>query len=397
MLLTIALMIMGLLTVSLRTEINPSFILHTLLVVVLSACLLLYPKYETHTFRRLLILLVFTYFYMLFFLYPETLSTFVLLCLIPAFSIYFFDSKLFYFSLFLNSLLVMATFFYIMLVDKGVLFQHINQDLFGNVINFIASQVIIFLIYYFSYVRLKRQQLYYENLQHSERIKATGQLASAIAHEIRNPLTVVKGFLELSKEDTSISNAHKRHFTLMIDELNTAEEVISQFLTLSKPNTDKKIEIVDVKDSLTSVADLLKSYGILYENKIDLHVEEDCYISANKIEFKQLMINIIKNAIEASSIGDSVSILAKRSDDYVEMRIIDDGCGMSEVEVKSLGSPFYTLKSKGTGLGLMICYNIVEKQNGTIQFQSSKGEGTTVIIRFPLKNTNNDSVGIRKN
>ena len=83
----------------------------------------------------------------------------------------------------------------------------------------------------------------------------------------------------------------------MIDELNTAEEVISQFLTIAKPDKDKKLEIVNVHNVLQSVTDLLKSYGLLRDNKIDLQVDEDCYICANNIEYKQLMINIIKNAL----------------------------------------------------------------------------------------------------
>src|SRR5690606_31942383 len=103
----------------------------------------------------------------------------------------------------------------------------------------------------------KQQQVYYEQIQQSERLKTTGQLAAAVAHEIRNPLTVVKGFLQLFEQDPSFSEDRKKHSALMIDELNTAEEVISQFLMMAKPNDPKLTEIVDVKASLQSVADLL--------------------------------------------------------------------------------------------------------------------------------------------
>ena len=171
----------------------------------------------------------------------------------------------------------------------------------------------------------------------------------------------------------------------MIDELNTAEQVISQLLSISKPDKDIKLEIVNVKDVLQGITDLLKSYGYLRDNTIDLHVNEECYILANNKEFKQLMINIIKNAIEASKIGDSVIVVTKRKNQFVEIQVTDHGFGMSEEEVKSLGTPFYSLKSNGTGLGLMICYQIVETYNGTMEFKSSKGEGTTVTIRFPSK------------
>ena len=98
---------------------------------------------------------------------------------------------------------------------------------------------------------------------------------------------------------------------------------------------------------------------------------------------KQLLINIIKNAIEASKEGDSVYIVAGRKKDAVEIKVIDYGTGMTEEEVNSLGTPFYSLKSKGTGLGMMICFNIAAKYKGTIRFQSAKGKGTTVTISFP--------------
>jgi two-component system, sporulation sensor kinase B len=121
----------------------------------------------------------------------------------------------------------------------------------------------------------------------------------------------------------------------------------------------------------------------LHDNWIELHVDDNCYISVNIIEFKQLIINIIKNAIEVSNDGDTVLVEAKSEKGFVMIKVIDRGCGMTEAEIQSLGTPFYSLKNKGTGLGLMICYNIAQKYNGTIKFDSSKGKGTTVIIKFP--------------
>jgi two-component system, sporulation sensor kinase B len=386
-LIVIVMMIMGLLMGNpFLGEITVGYIFHNVLVVILSVCLLLYPKYVTHFFRMIIIIVASLYFYTLFFLYPDTWSTFIFLCFIPAISILFFDSKLFYFSVALNSVLIMCTFSYIMLIDQGYLYPYIKQDFIGNVINFIGSQLILYSIFYLSDGRIKKQQLYYEQIKQAERLKTTGQLAAAVAHEIRNPLTVVKGFLQLYETNTSFNDETKRHFTLMIDELNVAEHVISQFLSIAKPNKETKTETVDVKVVLQSVTDLLHSYGLLHDNKIDLNLVENCYIVANNIEFKQLLINIIKNAIEASKIGDSVIVTARRKKGFVEIKVVDYGQGMSKAEIESLGTPFYSLKSKGTGLGMMICFNIAAKYKGTIDFESTKDEGTTVTIRFPSKN-----------
>ncbi|WP_019155413.1 sensor histidine kinase [Robertmurraya massiliosenegalensis] len=353
----------------------------------LSVCLLLYPKKETDLIRICIIVLASIYFYTLFLLYPETSSNFILLCFIPALSILFFNSKLFYFSLYLNAILILILFTYVLCVSNDHAYVNLELDLIGNFINFIASQVIVYFIFHLTNARMKQQQIYYEQIQQSERLKTSGQLAAAVAHEIRNPITVVKGFLQLFREEQT-SLERKRHFNLMIDELNTAEQVISQFLSMAKPEQEKITEIVDVREVLQSVTDLLHSYGLLHDNRIELKVKGDCKTSANIIELKQLFINLIKNAIEASKIGDLVVVSAEVENDFVIIKVIDRGRGMSEAEVASLGTPFYSLKSKGTGLGLMICYNIVEKYNGIIDFESKQGEGTTATIRFPAVNKN---------
>lgn len=374
-----------LLSISSFDKHSSSYVYHSVLVIFFSICLLLYPKHETHIMRIIIVITGTVYFYMLLFLYPETWSTFILICFIPVLSIMFFDIKLFYFSFLLNGIAITVTLSCTAIMNQGDKEFYLVTDLAGTIINFIGSQAMVLFVFYLTFERIKKQQYYYEQIQQSERLKTTSQIAAAVAHEIRNPLTVVKGFLQFYEKDTSLNDNVKRNFSLMINELDTAEHVISHFLTIAKPEKDKKIEKVDVKAALQSVTDLLKFYGILHNNKITLNVQDHLYIAANIIEFKQLIVNLVKNAIEASSIGDSITVGAERKDDYVEIKLIDNGCGMSEEELKSLGTPFYSLKSKGTGLGMMICFNIIEKYHGTIHFDSVKGKGTTATIRFPLK------------
>ena len=379
----IIIMSMGLFVLNPRMEaFDFGYVLHLTLVTLFSICILIYPKYETYMLRFITITIASLYFYALFFLYPDTWSTFIFLCLIPAFSILYFDSKIFYFSLVLNFIFISVTLLYIILVDQGKLFSHIEQDLVGNTLNFVGSQIVIFLIYFLSDVRNKKQQLYYEQIQQTERLKTTGQLAAAVAHEIRNPLTVVKGFLQLFEKEPTFDDKKKKHFKLMIDELNIAEHVITQFLSLAKPNAQMQLQAVNVSDSLESVTDLLSSYGLFHDISIVLEIEEDCVISINEMEFKQVMINLIKNAIEASSTGKDVHVKAKRDNNYVFIEVQDQGQGMSEKAIQSLGTPFYSLKTKGTGLGLMICFQIIEKYRGTIHFQSELDRGTRVVIRL---------------
>jgi two-component system, sporulation sensor kinase B len=383
-LVVLAMMIMGLFINNPRFgEWDIGFIVHCILVFLLSICLLLYARNRADLLRISIIVIAAIYFYMLFFLYPDTWTTFIFLCFIPTLSILFFDSRAFYLSLILNCIVILSIFGYIVFIDQDQLYPYIEQDIMGNLINFVGTQMIIYFIFYLTDSRIKKQKQYYEQIQQAERLKITGQLAAAVAHEIRNPLTVVKGFLQLYEQDPLFKENGKKHFTLMIDELNIAEQVINQFLTIAKPEKDKVYEKVDVNVILQSVTDLLHSYGHFNDNRIELKVIGDCHIVANSIELKQLFINIIKNAIEASNKGDLVLVTAEREDQFVVIKVIDHGRGMSKTEVNSLGTPFYSLKSKGTGLGMMICFNIVEKYKGKIDFETTEGLGTTVTIRFP--------------
>lgn len=376
---------LGLFVLNPRAEkMDIGFFLHLIFAVIETICIILYPKYRTKNFRLIFVVVSTIFLYLLFFLYPETGVTIILICFIPAISILFFDARLFYFSVVLNSFLIICIFVFVKVNNNVNQYSYIENDIVGNLFNFIGSQLILLLIFYVTSERMKRMQLYYEQMKHSERLKTTGELAAAVAHEIRNPLTVVKGYLQLYEQDNSIDDKNKKNFSLIIEELESAEQVISQLLSLSKPLKANTTEKIDVKVVIHSVTDLLQSYGLLYKNNIEVFVAENCLIEINKIEFNQLLVNIIKNAIEASAAGGTITVTAGRQENIIEINIIDHGQGMAKHELELLGTPFYSLKSKGTGLGILICNNIVENYGGKMAFNSSPGKGTTVTIQFPV-------------
>jgi two-component system, sporulation sensor kinase B len=379
------LMVLGLIDGFMRNHLHWKFFIHLLLVLLLFISLWIYPKKETHFMKVIIVIESIVYLYTLFIFYPDITSSFILLCIIPGISILFFLPKLFYFSLIVNIFFMSIIFSYISLYDKGQNYAYLYMDLPGNVVNFLASQTVLYFIFYLSLTRLENQQLYFEQSQQAERLKTSGQIAAAVAHEIRNPITVVKGFLQLYQEDQPFDKKKQEHFDLMLDELEIAETVISDFLSIAKPKDNLESHTVKVNDALHSVVELIHSYALLNNITLKLDVEEDLYISCSLMEFKQLLINLLKNGIEASPFGASIMIKAKGKNNYVKIDLIDSGNGMSEDELKLVGIPFYSLKSKGTGLGLMICFNIVHRYNGSLQFQSEKGKGTKVTIKFPSK------------
>lgn len=227
--------------------------------------------------------------------------------------------------------------------------------------------------------RTKLQQ----ELQRAEKMNAIGQLAASVAHEIRNPMTVVKGFLQifLAKD---MSDEEHMYLKLMIEELNRAETIINDYLSLAKPDLGK-LELIDSRDMAEKVMDLMTSYSMMSKN-ISLHTElkTDVKIRGNKNELKQVLINILKNGIEAMKDGGKLSLILERQGSYGVFIIRDTGIGMTEEELSRLGTAFYSLKERGTGMGLMVCYQIVERMKGHIKVSSKKGEGTTFEIMVPI-------------
>ena len=159
-----------------------------------------------------------------------------MICLLPALAILFYDFKLFYISLSLNTVMLVIVTTYIHMQDN--VYKYIHIDLAGNLINIIASQLLLFLIFYLTFDRIRKQELYLEQVQQSERLKMVAHLTAAVAHEIRNPVTVVRGFLQLYQQNAAFNDADRSKFALMIDELNTVEQVTSQFCPL--PNRTER-------------------------------------------------------------------------------------------------------------------------------------------------------------
>jgi len=227
--------------------------------------------------------------------------------------------------------------------------------------------------------RTKLQQ----ELQRAEKMNAIGQLAASVAHEIRNPMTVVKGFLQIFLAKNMSEEEHM-YLKLMIEELNRAETIINDYLSLAKPDVGK-LEVIDSRDMAEKVMDLMTSYAMMSKN-ISLHYEikEDLKVRGNKNELKQVLINILKNGIEAMSDGGKLSLTLERKGSFGVFVIRDTGIGMTDEELSRLGTAFYSLKERGTGMGLMVCYQIIERMKGHIKVSSIKGEGTTFEIMVPL-------------
>ncbi|WP_160725238.1 EAL domain-containing protein [Bacillus sp. USDA818B3_A] len=219
-----------------------------------------------------------------------------------------------------------------------------------------------------------------EQLAKSEKLAMVGELAAGVVHEIRNPITSIKGFIQLFQQGT-----HKpEYFNIIFEEFKRLEDILQEFLNLAKPQPSK-LERYDLASILQDVVILLRPEANL--KNVQIYQEYDGAfppIMCDRNQVKQVFINIIRNSMEAIVKAGIIQIVGSLERENVLIKIIDNGMGISEERIKRLGEPFYSNKEKGTGLGLMLCFRIVKQHNGSITIKSTENQGTTVEVRFPI-------------
>ncbi len=208
----------------------------------------------------------------------------------------------------------------------------------------------------------------------SEKLSVVGELAAGVAHEIRNPLTTLKGFIQLFKK----GEFNPIYLELISSELDRIELITNEFLILSKPQV-VHYKTKSITEILNQVVSVLTPQSILH----NINIQEDYevgipFLYCEENQMKQVFINMIKNAIESMPKGGHILVEVRKISEQVRIRIQDEGCGIPAELIPRLGEPFYTLKEKGTGLGLMVCHKIIKEHGGRISFQSQVGQGTIV-------------------
>lgn len=220
-----------------------------------------------------------------------------------------------------------------------------------------------------------------EILLQSEKLSIVGELAAGVAHEIRNPLTTIKGFVQLYKSGKVSFDFND----LLLSELERIESITSELLSLGKPQA-VQLNRANVRELIENTLELLSPEALMNDIQFKLRAEElSFYITCEKNQLKQVFLNILKNAMEAMQDGGDIHInLYKNMEGQCIISVQDQGCGIPEELLPRLGEPFYSLKEKGTGLGVMICHKIIKQHNGSITYYSKENEGTLVEIKLPL-------------
>ena len=217
----------------------------------------------------------------------------------------------------------------------------------------------------------KKQQYLYESL-------------SKLTHELKNPITVCKGYLEMLNNNDN--NKVEKYLPIISSEIDRALNVINDFSSLGKLTSLNKEEL-DIELLLTEIITTLSPIFKKENALITLNVSDEIYINGDYNRLKQVFVNILKNALEAKKdhIPLEVLINVKSYKHYIKIDITDNGIGMNKDILENMNKIFYTTKTNGNGLGVVLSNEIIEMHNGTIKYLSTKDIGTTASIKLPYK------------
>lgn len=213
-----------------------------------------------------------------------------------------------------------------------------------------------------------------------DRLNLIGEMAAGIAHEIRNPLTSVRGFLQMSKFKRDILSLE--HIELMMGELDRANGIITEFLTLAKNKVNDKAQKY-LNKILIALFPLIQAEALLSDKHVLLELGDCPELYLDEKEIRQLILNLVLNGLEAMSSGGTLTIKTYSEEQSVVLEIRDQGVGIKPELLEKIGTPFFTTKDKGSGLGLAICYSVAERHHAVIDVKSGD-HGTVFSIRFRL-------------
>jgi two-component system, sporulation sensor kinase A len=219
-------------------------------------------------------------------------------------------------------------------------------------------------------------------LRNLDRLSIIGQLAAGVAHEIRNPLTSLKGFSKLLKSTTD-KGKQEDYLSIIMNELDRIDMIVNEFMSLAKPQAIQ-FERESLQAILDSTVNILHPQALLHNVQIINHYQEnDIELLCSPNQLKQVFVNFLKNAIESMPNGGNVQIYVQKiPGNKVQISFSDEGIGIDTELMGYLGTPFYTTKDKGIGLGLTVSNKIIQEHNGIMKIESQTGIGTTVNVEL---------------
>lgn len=224
----------------------------------------------------------------------------------------------------------------------------------------------------------ERKQMEIE-ISRLDRLNLVGEMAASIGHEIRNPMTTVRGYLQLLRENPAYTE-DLECMDLMLEELDGANEIITEFLSLAK-NKTVELKVMNLNSILKSIYPLLQANAVLQDKEILLEMQELPDLMLDEKEIRMLILNLVNNGLDAITPGKTVKINTYMEDSFSILAVQDTGCGISQDILEEIGTPFFTTKENRPGLGLAVCYGIAVRHKAKIDIQTETNI-TTFLVKF---------------
>lgn len=231
-----------------------------------------------------------------------------------------------------------------------------------------------------SIVDITENYRYREEIRRLDRLNLVGEMAAGIGHEVRNPMTTVRGYLQMFQGKDQFSD-YKESISIMIEELDRANSIITEFLSLAKTKKLTKEEI-NFNEIINKIIPLVEVDALRQGHKIRLELQDVPNILGDEKEIRQCILNLVKNGLEAMSKGGAVTVKTYLTGNQVVLEVQDQGCGIPVEVQNSIGTPFLTTKEQGTGLGLSVCFSIAKRHGAVLDFKTDQ-RGTSFYLKCP--------------
>ncbi|MCO1602289.1 PAS domain S-box protein [Desulfosporosinus nitroreducens] len=229
------------------------------------------------------------------------------------------------------------------------------------------------------YHDISERRMFEKEMARLDRLNLVGQMAAGIGHEVRNPMTTVRGFLQLLGDKEEFKQS-KGYFDLMIEELDRANNIITEFLSLAKTKTID-LKVLNLNSLLENLFPLIQADAMVSDKNIIIELQDIEVLSLDEKEIRQLVLNLVRNGMEAMPDGGTLTIRTFMEGDVVVLAVQDEGTGIKGQNLEKVGTPFFTTKENGTGLGLATCFSISARHNAKIDIDTGLS-GTTFFVRF---------------
>ncbi|MFC0559323.1 ATP-binding protein [Halalkalibacter alkalisediminis] len=256
-----------------------------------------------------------------------------------------------------------------------------ERALLKNLVILLVLTHIVFLILH--YFLLKQRIIREKEQNERHKIVLVENLAASTAHEIRNPLTGIKGLIQLLSEKYK-DEKDQLYFNIILGEVNRINTIVSEMLLLGKP-TAHSLATCNINDIIQEIEPIIRSEANYSSIRVSIEYStKELPISCVKDHMKQVFLNLVKNSLDAVNSEGEVVISIDKEGDHCLIKVVDNGGGMSAQVLRQVFNPFFTMKENGTGLGLVVCKRIIESYGGKIAINSELDRGTVVELRIPL-------------